>query len=111
MKKKGVIPALAILVILGGSIAAVGIPVAVDKISGKDIGPENPVYGIERAGEAIQKAFGGISDEELATERGQEASHLDELASREPEKAEQYRKMAEETRREAQAGRPAGIGP
>jgi hypothetical protein len=109
LNKKGIVPALAILIILGGLVAGVGIPVAIDKISGKDIGPENPIYGIERAGEAIQKAFGTISDEDLARERGEEASHLDELAAQQPERAEEYKQMAENLRREAQARIPTPI--
>ena len=56
--RKGIVPAIAALVILAGVIGGgIGIPVAVDKIAGKDIGPDNPIYGVERAGEAIQKAF------------------------------------------------------
>jgi hypothetical protein len=99
---KGIVPALGILIILGG-VLAVGIPVAVDKISGKNIGPESPIYGIEKAGEAIQRAFGIISDEELAIERNEEANHLEEIAKENPDKADEYKKMAEDLRREARS--------
>ncbi|UCD07771.1 MAG: hypothetical protein JSW41_02265 [Candidatus Aenigmatarchaeota archaeon] len=78
--KKGVIPALAILVILGGVVAGgVGIPVAVDKISGKDIGPDNAVYGIERAGEAIQLAFTGDHVARAQTHLAFASERVDEL--------------------------------
>jgi len=95
---KGVVPALSILLILGGVVGAGGLAVAADKISGKNIGPESPIYGIERAGEAIQKAFGMISDDELRNERSQEAARLDELASQKPGKADTYRKQADDLR-------------
>ena len=99
---KGIVPALAILGILVAAVGAPGLAIAVDKISGKDIGPDSPVYGIERAGEALEKAFGMISDEELAAEREQEATHMEELATRYPEKAAEYRQKAQEMREEAQ---------
>jgi len=102
---KGVIPALAVLVILAVAVGAPGLTVAIDKISGKDIGPDHPVYGIERAGEAIGKAFGITSDEELATEREQEASEMEELAEKYPEKAAEYKQRAQELREEAQEHR------
>lgn len=99
---KGVIPAVAILTILAGAVGAAGLTVAVDKIAGKDIGPDHPIYGIERAGEAIEKAFGLTTDDELATEREEEASSMDQLASQNPEKSAEYRQKAQELRSEAQ---------
>ncbi len=108
--KKGVVPALAILGILLVAVGAPGLAIAVDKISGKDIGPDNPIYGIERAGEALQKAFGMISDEELAAEREQEATYMEELAARYPERAAEYRQEAQNMRQEAQKFRTGATG-
>lgn len=102
---KGIVPALVILGILAVAVGAPGLTVAVDKISGKDIGPDHPVYGIERAGEAIGRAFGITSDEELAAEREEEASEMEGLAGKYPERAEEYRQRAQELREEAQENR------
>jgi len=63
---------------------------------------DHSIYGIERAGEAIQRAFGLISDEELAGEREQEAADMEKLATLYPERAAEYKQKAQDMRQEAQ---------
>ena len=54
----GIAPAIAVLILLGAGIpSGLGLPVAVDQISGDSIGPNSPLYGLELAGENIQQQF------------------------------------------------------
>ncbi len=54
----GIAPAVAVLALLGvGVPSGLGLPVAVDQISGDEIGPSSPLYGLELAGENIQRQF------------------------------------------------------
>ncbi len=52
----GIAPVVAVLVLLGAGVpSGLGLPVAVDRISGDSIGPNSPFYGLEIAGENIQR--------------------------------------------------------
>ena len=52
----GIAPVVAVLVLLGAGVpSGLGLPVAVDRISGDNIGPNSPLYGLEIAGENIQR--------------------------------------------------------
>ena len=65
--KLGIVPAIAVLFLLGAGVpTGLGLPVAVDRISGDSIGPNSLLYGLELAGENIQRQF--ITDR---TERAQ----------------------------------------
>lgn len=60
-KTLGIAPAIAVLALLGAGVpSGLGLPVAVDQISGDGIRPSSPLYGLELAGEKIQQQM--ISD-------------------------------------------------
>ena len=51
----GIAPVVAVLVLLGAGVpGGLGLPVAVDRISGDSIGPNSALYGLEIAGENMQ---------------------------------------------------------
>jgi len=90
--RNGIAPVLALLALLAGGVpSAAGAPVAVDVAFGEEIGPDNFLYGMEKAGEGIQLAV-------IADHSGKAMMHLD-LAS----------ERLQEVKEEIEAGRPEHI--
>lgn len=75
-----------IAIILITILVGLGVPAAVDMVAGNAIQADDQIpYGIERFGEAVRSAFGGLSGTEIANERLQEAGSLAQKGL--PEKA------------------------
>ena len=75
-----------ILIIVITILTGLGVPAAVDVVAGNAIqADDQTIYSIERFGEAVRSAFGGLSGTEIANERLQEAGSLAQRGL--PEKA------------------------
>jgi hypothetical protein len=74
--RAGVVVVLPLLLLAAAGGSAVGLPVAIDHAMGNSITPSHALYGLERAGEAIELAMASDQAQlhlDLAAERAAEA--------------------------------------